>query len=510
MAHEFLALQKQGTWNLVPPPPNTSILGCKWTYRTKFHSDGSIARFKARLVALGNRQEHGIDYDETFSPVVKLPTIRILITVALHHGWSIQQLDVENAFLHGTLTETVYMTQPKGFEDASNPNHVCRLHKAIYGLKQAPRQWYNTFSNHLTSLGFSHSKSDPSLLIRKRTNSLIFLLIYVDDILLTGNNSQDINNLLHQLKSTFAIKHLGTAHSFLGIKITSQNPNQLFLSQPQYAKHILQLAQMSECNALANPSCTKLPQLVPPDPILSDPSLYRQITGSLQYLTITRPDLAYSVNVLSQHMQNPQPPHTYLLKRLLWYIRGTLHYGIPITKSALTLTSYSDADWAGDPVSRKSTSGFCSFLGTTLISWSVKKQHTVARSSTESEYRALAAATADILWLRRVLDDFGINTNTPTDLHCDNTSAIAIANNPVFHARTKHIEIDQRFIRDHIHNNNIRLLPISTIDQTADILTKPLTTPRFQLLRNKLTVIEDPSACGEILEYKAKQQPIQI
>lgn len=202
-------------------------------------------------------------------------------------------------------------------------------------------------------------------------------------------------------------------------------------------------------------------------------------------------------------MHQPQPQHAFLLKRLLRYIKGTLDYGIPILKSNLCLSSYSDADWAGDPISQKSTSGYCSYLGQTLISWTVKKQTTVARSSTESEYRALAALTADVIWLRRLLTDFGITQTAPTDIYCDNTSAIALANNPVFHARTKHIEIDHRFVRDHISQGNIRVLPISTIDQIANIFTKSLSTPRFHHLRLKLNVLQDPSVCRGILEHKS-------
>ncbi|PKU61534.1 putative mitochondrial protein [Dendrobium catenatum] len=260
------------------------------------------------------------------------------------------------------------------------------------------------------------------------------------------------------------------------------------------------MAQLTRCNPVSNPTCTKLPKAIPPDPILTDPSVYRKITGSLQYLCLTRPDIAYSVNLISQHMHQPLPEHAYLLKRLLRYIKGTLDYGIPISKYNLSLSSFSDADWAGDPISRKSTFGYCSFLGDSLVSWTVKKQTTVARSSTESEYRSLAALTADIIWLRRLLSDFGIHQTTPTDIFCDNTSAIALANNPVFHARTKHIEIDHRFVRDHIQQQNIRILPISIIDQTADIFTKSLSTPRFQLLRTKLTVSKVPSVCGGVLE----------
>ncbi|PKU61897.1 putative mitochondrial protein [Dendrobium catenatum] len=192
-------------------------------------------------------------------------------------------------------------------------------------------------------------------------------------------------------------------------------------------------------------------------------------------------------------MHQPLPKHYYLLKRLLRYIKGTLHFGLPITKTDLVLKSFSDADWAGDPLTRKSTTGFCSFLGDTLISWTVKKQKTVSRSSTESEYRALAALSSDIIWLRRLLTDFDIPQNYPTKLYCDNMSAIALANNPVFHSKTKHIEIDQKFVRDHIQHNRIILHPINTKDQVADIFTKSLSTPRFQELRLKLTIIPDPS-----------------
>ncbi|PKU80918.1 Retrovirus-related Pol polyprotein from transposon TNT 1-94 [Dendrobium catenatum] len=492
MADEFFALQTQGTWSLVSPPLNSSVLGCKWTYHLKLHSDGSIAKHKARLVALGNHQEYGMDYTETFSPVAKLPTIRILLTIALHNDWPVQQLDVVNAFLHGSLSETVYMSQPPGFEDATHPNHVCLLHKAIYGLKQAPRQWYNTLTSFLVSLGFSHSTSDPSLLILTKGNIKLFLLIYVDDILLTGNDPTALNNTINQLQQQFRMKILGPVSSFLGISIT-RTQDSYFLGQKLYAQSILQTAKLEACKPLSNPTCTKLPQVFSSDPVLDDPVMYRRITGSLQYLTLTRPDISFSVNLLSQHMHQPQPNHVFLLKRLLRYIQGTLHYGIPIHKSNFRLSAYSDADWAGDPISRKSTSGYCSYLGTTLISWTVKKQTTVARSSTESEYRSLAALAADVIWIRRILTDFGIPQDVPTDIFCDNTSAIALANNHVFHARTKHIEIDHRFLRDHIQQGTIRILPISTKDQIADILTKSLSTPRFHELRSKLKVFQDPS-----------------
>ncbi|PKU63414.1 Retrovirus-related Pol polyprotein from transposon TNT 1-94 [Dendrobium catenatum] len=379
------------------------------------------------------------------------------------------------------------MRQPKGFEDASHPNHVCHLRKAIYGLRQAPRQWYTTFTTHLLHLGFQHSQADPSLLLLHKDQIHIYLLVYVDDILITGNNTKAIDDLIAQLQSKFTMKDLGTANHFLGIKIESAS-DKFFLSQAHYANSILQLAELQGCNSVANPSVTKLTDKEINDPPCFSSKLYRTIIGSLQYLTLTRPDIAYAVNALSQHMHEPAAQHTALLKKLLRYIKGTIEFGLPITRSNLLLRTYSDADWASDPITRKSTSGFCTFLGTTLISWTVKKQPTVSRSSTESEYRALASATADTIWIKRLLADFHIDHLQPVDIFCDNTSTIALANNPVFHARTKHIEIDQRFVRDHIQNHTIRLLPISTIDQIADILTKPLSTIRFKDLRSKLTI----------------------
>ncbi|PKU68032.1 Retrovirus-related Pol polyprotein from transposon TNT 1-94 [Dendrobium catenatum] len=487
MTEEFFALQKQGTWTLVPPPINRSILGSKWTYRTKYNSDGSIALFKARLVAQGNQQEYGLDYQDTFSPVAKLPTVRILFTVALYHQWTIRQLDVANAFLHGDINDTVYMRQPKGFEDSSNPNYVCCLKKAIYGLRQAPRQWYTTFTNYLIQIGFSHSQADPSLLILQRRHVQIYLLVYVDDILLTGNDTTAMNELVAQMKSRFTMNDLGSANHFLGIKIES-TPDKYFLSQNLYANSIIQLAELQNCNSVANPSFTKTPVSGSDDTLAFDDLTYRKIIGSLQYLTLTRPDISYAVNTLSQHMHNPAPIHTVMLKKLIRYIKGSATYGLPISRSNLLLRTFSDADWASDPITRKSTSGFCTYLGDTLVSWTVKKQPTVSRSSTESEYRALASATADTIWIKRLLADFRITHNQPIDIFCDNMSTIALANNPVFHARTKHIEIDQRFVRDHIQNGSIRLLPISTVDQIADILTKPLATSRFKLLRDKLTI----------------------
>ncbi|KAI0494867.1 hypothetical protein KFK09_025013 [Dendrobium nobile] len=375
MSDEFTALQHQSTWTLVPNDSSRNVLGCKWIYRTKFNPDGSVARYKARLVALGCRQQFGLDYFHTFSPVAKLPTIRIFLTVAVSFHWQILQLDVSNAFLHGALNETVYMSQPPGFKDTVHPDYVCLLHKFLYGLKQSPRQWFDTFSNYLLQFGFHHSTVDPSLLIYTKQSVLIYILVYVDDILLTGNDNATITCLLTALSSKFQMKNLGRISHFLGMHV-SHTSQGLHLSQAAYATQILQRAGMSACKPISSPIPTKLVTETATSSLalstaVSD--LFRHLIGSLQYLTVTRPDITFTVNRLCQHMHCPQQSDFKLLKRLLRYLKGTLSFGIPITATDLQLHAYSDSDWAGDPADRKSTTGYCAFLGSNLISWQVKK-----------------------------------------------------------------------------------------------------------------------------------------
>ncbi|PKU73081.1 Retrovirus-related Pol polyprotein from transposon TNT 1-94 [Dendrobium catenatum] len=508
MSTEFQALQAQGTWDLVPSPPNQIVLGCKWIYKTKRHSDGSIARYKAPFVAQGFRQEYGIDYTETFSPVAKFPTLRLFIAAVVHSHWPITQLDVSNAFLHGDLHETVYMNhlnQPPGFKDSQHPDFVCRLHKAIYGLKQSPRMWFAKFTTHLQSLRFRHSDADPSLLIYSSKSHHIYLLVYVDDILLTGSSTVAIQSLIRNLQHNFQIRNLGGLNNFLGIHAIS-TPTSFHLNQASYASDILQRARFLTCKPVVTPFSLK--------PVVDDTSLllfenpefYRQIVGALQYLTLTWPDISYDVNKQCQYMHTPLRHHFQALKHLLRYLRGTVEFGLPINNTSSSLRAYADSDWAGDPINRKSTTGYCIFLGDTLLSWCVKKQPTVARSSTEAEYRALATAATDIVWIWRLLAEFRFINSAPTPLYCDNVSAIALAHNPIFHARTKHIEVDYHFIRDFVKSNSTTVHHINTQDQVADIFTKTLPRLRYNLLHDKLMVSPIPSACGGLLKCSESEQ----
>jgi hypothetical protein len=487
MDEEFQALQKQGTWSLVPMPANKNVVGCKWVYKLKHNSDGTIARYKARLVAKGFHQQHGIDFDETFSPVIKPPTVRLILSLAVSLKWPLRQLDVKNAFLHGTLKEEVYMTQPQGYIDSVHPNYVCRLHKSIYGLKQAPRAWFESFTSQLLHLGFTASTADSSLFIYKTHTVIAYLLLYVDDIVLTSNTPSFLDHLIQQLSTVFDLKDLGNLHYFLGLQV-SRTATSLFIRQTKYAQDLLKRHNMLDCKAAPSPCCpnTRL-SLHDGDP-LPDPHGYRSMVGALHYLTFTRPDISFAVHQVCQYMSAPTSTHLAAAKRVLRYIRGTLHHGIEFTPGPLTLSAYTDADWAGDPDDRRSTSGFLIYLGSNAITWSAKKQPTVSRSSTESEYRALAFASAELCWIRTLLKDLGIYIHDPPILWCDNVSALAIASNPVFHARTKHIEVDFHFVRERVLRKDLVVKFVSTVDQLADIFTKSLSTHRFLDLRNNLTV----------------------
>ncbi|KAM2192742.1 hypothetical protein ACFX1Q_028395 [Malus domestica] len=479
MKEEVNALHAQGTWSLVHLPANKNLVGCKWIFKIKRHSDGSIARHKARLVAKGFSQEPGLDYGETFSPVVKPTTVRLVLALAAQFNWSLRQLDVKNAFLHGLLQEEVYMSQPPGFEDPNHPSLVCKLHKSLYGLKQAPRAWNDRFTQFLPSLGFENTYSDSSLFVKHVGHEIVVLLLYVDDIIITGNASDAITQVINALTTEFDIKDLGLLHYFLGIQIT-KTAHGLFLSQTKYVEDLLVKSEMIEAKPCDTP-CLPYNRLLKEDgEPYSNPTLYRSLVGALQYLTFTRPDIAFSVHQVCQFMQNPMVSHFTAVKRILRYLKGTMQFGISYTKGDLQLKAFSDADWAGDPNDRRSTTGLVVFLGNSPISWSSKKQQTVSRSSTEAEYRALSFTSAELDWIKQLLVFLHIPLPSVPVLFCDNLSAIALSFNPVQHQKTKHIEVDVHFVRERVSQKQLSVQFVSSQEQFADILTKGLSGPLFR------------------------------
>ncbi|KAL4324423.1 hypothetical protein GQ457_11G022250 [Hibiscus cannabinus] len=486
MSEEISALERNNTWELVPLPEGKQAIGCKWVYKTKLKSDGSLERYKARLVAKGYTQQPGIDYLSTFSPVVKLTTIRTLLAVAASKNWILEQLDVNNAFLHGYLDEEVYMKPPPGF--SSDDSHlVCRLRKSLYGLKQASRQWNQRLTDALLQQGFKQAASDNSLFIKGQGDDFIALLIYVDDVVLASPNIAAITDIKEYLDNAFKIKDLGKLNFFLGFEIARSSVG-INLCQRKYTLDLLNDSGFIDSKPAPTPIVPNK-HLSKQDGIpLDDVTGYRILVGKLLYLTNSRPDISFAVQQLSQFISAPTDLHLKALHRVLRYLKGTPGQGIFFPASnPLQLSAFSDSDWATCPDSRKSVTGLCVFLGSSLISWKSKKQQTVSRSSSEAEYRALAAVTCELQWIKYLLSDLQISYTT-ANLYCDNLSAIKLAENPVHHERTKHIEIDCHLIREKVRSKDITLLPVTSQNQLADCFTKALPVSTFQTSISKLGI----------------------
>jgi len=375
---------------------------------------------------------------------------------------------------------------------------VCRLHKSLYGLKQAPRAWYTRLSDFLLSIGFIASKVDTSLFILSDGTNIFYLLVYVDDILLTGSNSAMLHHLVQLLSSEFKLRDLGDVHYFLGIEVQSTCMG-LMLRQHKYILDILTRAGMTTCKPVDTPvSPSKL--AIQPDHPFSDPTRFRQIVGALQYLSFTRPDIYFAVNRVCQYMHAPTDSHWVAVKRILRYLKGTASYGFHITRgTSFSLHGFTDADWAGSIDDRKSMGGYLVFFGQTPISWKSGKQRTVARSSTEAEYKALADGTAEVIWLQYLLTDLQVPSVPAPTIWCDNLGATYLSANPIFHARTKHVEVDYHFVHDRVAKKEIQIRFIPSRDQLADVFTKPLSAASFTAFRIKLRVDPPPSALGGIL-----------
>jgi hypothetical protein len=462
-------------------------IGSKWVYKLKRKADGTIDRYKARLLAKGYNQVEGVDYFQTFSPVAKMTTIRTVLAVASIQSWHIHQLDVDNAFLHGDLDEDVYMRIPQGLTGTTD-KQVCKLRKSLYGLKQASRQWYEKLSKILITIGYKQMHSDPTLFTKSTNTSFTTLLVYVDDIVLTGNCITQILNTTSQLNKTFGIKDIGILKFFLGLEVAHSQQG-ITLCQRKYCLDLLTETSTLGCK----------PSSIPMDPSNrhhdnsgSYPNIteYRALVGKLLYLTSTRPDIAFPVQQLSQFLDAPTNMHFKAAHKVLRYLKGNPGTGLFFPRNtSLQLLGFSDADWGGCPDSRRSITGYCFFIGQSLICWKSKKQLTVSKSSFEAEYRALASATCELQWLSYLLADLQVHTDKPPALYCDSQSALHIASNPVFHERTKHLDIDCHIVREKLQGGLMKLLPISGYNQTADILTKALHPANFHRQFSKLGLI---------------------
>ncbi|XP_051214438.1 uncharacterized mitochondrial protein AtMg00810-like [Lolium perenne] len=358
--------------------------------------------------------------------------IRTVLHLAASRAWPVHQMDVSNAFLHGHLQEQVYCQQPIGFVDTERPDDVCLLSRSLYGLKQAPRAWYQRIASFLHQLGFRSTRSDASLFVYRTGNDMAYLLLYVDDIILTASTAGLLRQLTDRLRAEFALKDLGPLHYFLGIEVV-RRADGFFLHQRKYAHELLERAGMLNCNHAPTPVDTKAKLSASDGSLASYVPFYRSIVGALQYLMLTRPELQYAVQQVCFHMHAPRDAHWAAVKRILRYVCGTMGYGLSLHASPSTstdLVAYSDADWAGCPDMRRSTSGYCVYLGSSLVSCSSKRQPTVSLSSAEAEYRAVANIVAECTWLRQFLSELSCPVDKATVVFCDDVSAIYLSANP--------------------------------------------------------------------------------
>ncbi|KAK0603198.1 hypothetical protein LWI29_002398 [Acer saccharum] len=444
---EIRSIEKNETWSLTELPAGAKKIGVKWIYKTKLNEFGEVDKFKARLVAKGYAQQHGVDYTEVFAPVARMDTVCMIIALVGQKSWLIYQLDVKSAFLHGELSEDVFVKQPRGYEQKESEHKVYKLHKALYGLKQAPRAWFILIEAHFTHEEFQRCISEQTLFVKQSTRGKILIVsIYVDDLIFTGDDEQMMLEFKESMMKVFDMTDLGKMRFFLGIEVL-QKDDGIYVCQRKYAQEVLRRFGMGESNAVMNP-------IVP----------------------------GFKIGKNGE-----------AAKRALRYLKGTIDYGIFYKKSGnKELVAFTDSDYAGDLEDRKSTSGYVFILSGGAVSWSSKKQPIVTLSTTEAEFVAAADCACQAVWMRRILEKLSHAQDGCTTVMCDNSSTIKLSKNPVMHGRSKHIDVWFHFLRDLTRDGVVELVHCGSQDQVADLMTKPLKLEAFLKLRDQLGVCMMP------------------
>ncbi|CAH2089057.1 unnamed protein product [Euphydryas editha] len=475
MQEEYRSLLDNNVWQLVDRPNNVNIIKCKWVYKLKTDSVGSLIRYKARLVARGFTQRKGIDYSETFSPVVRHSTMRVLFCIANELDMDIEHVDVTTAFLHGNLEEQIFMEQPVGFE--TDKDKVCLLNKSIYGLRQSSRIWNCKVNSVLTSNGYSQSQCEPCVYLKKTESDLTIIALYVDDFYIFSSCKSEKTKLINLLKSEFECKHLGSIQNCLGISVRrDRKRGLLILNQSEYIKKLLTRFGMQSCKSVSTPMEVNCKFNTKCDTLSENNCPYRELIGGLMYLSVcTRPDISYALSQLSQFNTAFTKDHWLAAKRILRYLSGTTDYGLVYVKTGnLDISVYADADWANDLTDRKSYSGFVVKLGGSTVNWESRKQRCVALSSTEAEYLAIGDACKELCFVRNFMNEI-FGKQFVCKVYSDNQSALRLLEVKEYcHRKTKHIDIRYHFVKDLIKNNNVITEYMSTEHMIADVLTKPL------------------------------------
>lgn len=470
---------KNETWQLCKLPTGKQIISSKWVFKVKRSPEGNISRFKARLCAKGFSQKKGVDYDEVFAPTIRYDSIRVLMAVAAQNNFKMKQFDIKTAFLYGDLKEELFMMPPKGLK--CDPGLVCKLKKSLYGLKQSPRCWNEKFNSFLENFGFIRSNADRCVYQGEFHNVRVLLILYVDDGIVMSSDITVIDEVLSKLQKQFEIT-VSDVNYFVGMQITQNEDGSIFVSQEQYIKQTINRFKMSDANPVSTPGDSHVNLSYDESKVLEENDVpYRQAVGSLMFSAIcTRVDIAHSVGVVSRYLNNPTISRWNAVKRILKYLLGTSDLGITYRKEeSFNLVGFSDSDYASDYNTRHSTSGYLFKLCGGPVTWSSKKQSSVCLSTTEAEYVAAAQAAKEAIWLQELLQDIGEQIVKPTPIYIDNQSAIKLIHNPEHHSRTKHIDIKYHFVREKYEEGIIVPLFVDTNNQEADLLTKPLTSSKF-------------------------------
>lgn len=480
---ELSSLRLHGTWTVVKRPEGVIPLQSRFVFKKKMLDDGTVGRYKARLVVKGYMQGN---VDHTFAPVVDFSTVRTALCVAVQQKYHIDQMDVRTAFLHGEINEEVYILPPAGSPVNLQPDETLKLQKGLYGLKQAPRLWNEKWETVMKELGFSPLLSDPC--VYRRGNQLLWVLLYVDDVIVIGKSREEVDKFKRSISQKLDMKDLGFLSSFLGISFTRE-PSGAWLSQAHYVDEILERFGMEKCKSVNTPAC--IPGKVSEElSELVNQKSYQEIVGALLFLsTRTRPDISAAVNILCRHCSRPRKEDLVAAKRIMRYLQGTRKFALYFSLGDGNLIAYSDADWGGDTADRKSTSGTLLQLAGSSILWKSSKQKSVALSTTEAEYLAISEVCKNVIWIRAMLQDFDVDMSQATPIHEDNQGAIAWTTDGVRHA--KHVSIRMNFVKEQFEQGHVKIVYCPTDQMVADILTKPLLRVKFEEHRERLGVLPE-------------------
>jgi len=494
---ELSSLEEHKTWEVCDLPEGRKAIGCKWIFKIKQRQDGTVDRFKARLVVKGYSQQEGVDYHETFSPVVSHESLRVLFAFAAHHDMEIHQMDVKTAFLNGVLDEEVFMEIPEGLQVSHGEGKVLKLLKALYGLKQAPREWNKVMHAFMVEQGMMQNKCDPAVYSKGQGESQLIVAVYVDDSTIMSKSVEEVHKMKSALSNRFKMTDLGEVGVILGMKVMRDREKKILsLSQEKYVKDMLTRFNMSECGGKRTPMVVgeKLTKEMCPSTKEEEEDMsmvpYKEAVGSLMYLmTCTRPDIATAVSCVSGFMQNPGRGHWIAVKRIFQYLKHTISFGLKYCQQeAWSVTGYCDADWGGDVDTLKSTTGYVFLAGGAAVSWCSKRQSVVARSSTEAEHVASIQAGAEAKWLLDFNSELGEMVG-PILVYSDSQASLKLMEKQEARGRTRHFAIQKAFLRELIESGVVTFKWIRSEEQVADVLTKALTEEKTAICRRRFGVV---------------------